>query len=218
MKQLSFLKRCPCCMDEYPATLDNFQSDKQKRDGLSAYCKPCAHRKRKERDRTEHSKAVRRNYYQKNYDKYAQRNREQYEKHKDKRQSSVRDYHNRNKVSVAAYKQQWAEQNRERTRAAAKRFSERHPDRVRVSTLIQIGKRKGAKGRYTSGDVRRIYIEQQGYCAYCNEWLGDKYHIDHIIPLSRGGSNYPENIALACPPCNMSKGDKLLSEWKRRLP
>ena len=34
-----------------------------------------------------------------------------------------------------------------------------------------------------------------------------------IIPLSRGGSNDPENLTAACFECNNSKRDKLLEEW-----
>ena len=65
--------------------------------------------------------------------------------------------------------------------------------------------RKGAEGSYTGNDVLRLFEEQQGCCAYCGESLID-YHIDHVIPLSRGGSNWPENLCLACSECNLQKG------------
>ena len=32
-----------------------------------------------------------------------------------------------------------------------------------------------------------------------------KYHVDHRMPLSLGGSNYPDNLQLLCPTCNLSK-------------
>lgn len=38
-------------------------------------------------------------------------------------------------------------------------------------------------------------------------------HIDHVIPRSRGGTDDMDNLAVSCAPCNLSKGDKLLSEW-----
>jgi 5-methylcytosine-specific restriction endonuclease McrA len=44
----------------------------------------------------------------------------------------------------------------------------------------------------------------------------DSASVEHIIPLSRGGTNDPENVVLACRRCNFSKQDRLLSEWRPR--
>jgi len=50
-------------------------------------------------------------------------------------------------------------------------------------------------------------------CGYCGSTDGP-FDIDHIVPLSRGGSNVdPDNLICACAPCNRSKGSKLVSEW-----
>jgi 5-methylcytosine-specific restriction endonuclease McrA len=38
--------------------------------------------------------------------------------------------------------------------------------------------------------------------------LGANYDIDHIKPLSKGGTNHPKNLQLTCPSCNGSKKDK----------
>lgn len=40
--------------------------------------------------------------------------------------------------------------------------------------------------------------------------------IDHLIPLSRGGTNYEGNLAPACKSCNSSKGSLLIVEWRWR--
>jgi hypothetical protein len=48
-------------------------------------------------------------------------------------------------------------------------------------------------------------------CAYCGSTR--KPHVDHIVPVSRGGSNAFENLATSCGQCNQSKGPKLLAEW-----
>lgn len=68
-----------------------------------------------------------------------------------------------------------------------------------------------AEGTHTSADIRMQYEKQEGRCFYCGVEVGDTYHVDHVVPLSRGGSNWPENLVIACPPCNISKGNKLLS-------
>jgi 5-methylcytosine-specific restriction endonuclease McrA len=37
--------------------------------------------------------------------------------------------------------------------------------------------------------------------------LSDDYHRDHVIPVSKGGTNDIRNIVLACAPCNVRKSD-----------
>jgi len=76
--------------------------------------------------------------------------------------------------------------------------------------------KKKAPGSHTIEDVKRQYDRQKGKCYYCGKKLGtgkNAYHVDHIIPLSRGGSNDISNLVIACPQCNVSKQDKLLHEW-----
>lgn len=38
---------------------------------------------------------------------------------------------------------------------------------------------------------------------------GASFHIEHIIPRSKGGSSELGNLALACPSCNLHKADRL---------
>ena len=66
---------------------------------------------------------------------------------------------------------------------------------------------------HNAEDVARLFVLQDGSCAYCGIVLQD-YHVDHIVPLARGGGNGPDNICLACPACNLNKKDKLFGyEW-----
>lgn len=37
--------------------------------------------------------------------------------------------------------------------------------------------------------------------------------MDHVVPLSRGGSNNKANKVGACVPCNREKGDMTLEEY-----
>jgi hypothetical protein len=72
--------------------------------------------------------------------------------------------------------------------------------------------------RLPAGDwhiVRSIVLERDGHaCVYCG---ADKaLEGDHIVPLSRGGSNALTNLATACRPCNLSKGSSTLEEWRAR--
>jgi 5-methylcytosine-specific restriction endonuclease McrA len=52
-----------------------------------------------------------------------------------------------------------------------------------------------------------LLIERDGHkCKQCNSI--ENIQIDHIIPLSKGGSDEPENLQLLCRKCNIRKGDK----------
>ncbi|HJT55833.1 MAG TPA: HNH endonuclease [Ktedonobacteraceae bacterium] len=69
-----------------------------------------------------------------------------------------------------------------------------------------------APGNHTAEDIRQQFKRQKGKCHYCHNKLA-KYHIEHVVPVTRGGSNDMSNIVLACPPCNWRKGNKLPHEW-----
>ena len=49
-------------------------------------------------------------------------------------------------------------------------------------------------------------------CEYCHaseQWQYVSFTVDHIIPLTTGGANLIDNLALACFHCNRQKSDKL---------
>ena len=64
-------------------------------------------------------------------------------------------------------------------------------------------------------DVRGRIVQRDRVCIYCSCDEGP-YHIDHIVPRSRGGSNKEHNLGLACATCNISKRDMLITEWAGR--
>ena len=61
--------------------------------------------------------------------------------------------------------------------------------------------------------VRDRIFERDGYtCQYCGAH-GGELHCDHIIPVSRGGTNDDDNLATACAACNLSKSARTPEEW-----
>ncbi|WP_406122931.1 HNH endonuclease [Streptomyces canus] len=63
-------------------------------------------------------------------------------------------------------------------------------------------------------DWRKLVRHYRHRCAYCGGNQGG-LHMDHVIPLSRGGRHAIGNVLPACQGCNLSKGAKLVAEWKR---
>jgi len=68
-------------------------------------------------------------------------------------------------------------------------------------------------GELSSGIRKELHDKQNGLCNGCGCELKNP-HLDHVIPLSRGGTNTDDNVQLLCAPCNLSKGSKTMEEWK----
>ena len=45
------------------------------------------------------------------------------------------------------------------------------------------------------------------YCRASEQAFNFPFQVDHIIPQARGGSDHLDNLALACPACNLFKSD-----------
>jgi 5-methylcytosine-specific restriction endonuclease McrA len=103
--------------------------------------------------------------------------------------------------------------------AEVRRWQERYPEKYRElsakSRTNRRARKLGAPGKYTTKDVREIVGKQKGRCAGCGKRLGDKYEVDHIQPLSRGGSNDPSNLQALCTPCNRHKSFRDPIVWAR---
>lgn len=65
-------------------------------------------------------------------------------------------------------------------------------------------RRLGIEGTISGAQLIELFLTQGGICVYCSKLLGIWY-ADHIFPMSRGGSNWIENIQLLCKTCNEEK-------------
>lgn len=58
---------------------------------------------------------------------------------------------------------------------------------------------------------QRVREAARNRCSYClspQHLVMARLEIEHIVPLSKGGSNDESNLWLACPLCNRYKGNK----------
>lgn len=108
--------------------------------------------------------------------------------------------------------------NRERYNEYSRQYRRLYPDRKRAETQRYRARKARAEGSHTAADIRQQLAAQKRRCWWCHEPLpGNDYHVDHLIPLYRQGSNGPENIVIACPDCNLSKNAKMPWEFNGRL-
>ena len=93
-----------------------------------------------------------------------------------------------------------------------------HPTQKRISFCVSCNKikqRKGPGRAYNQGEYRRnrqILLKNVIYCVECRGLgsIGDPLTVDHILPLSRGGSNALANLQVLHRSCNSRKGSKVV--------
>lgn len=93
-----------------------------------------------------------------------------------------------------------------------------HPIEYRVYTANQRAKKFagiGLPGLLLLQEVYELLEKQKYKCAECFDPLKKNFHLDHKMPLSRGGPNKIENIQGLCAPCNAAKHCADHLEWAR---
>lgn len=116
---------------------------------------------------------------------------------------------------VLAQVRRWQEahpghKNPEKNRAAVRRWTEQNPEKARTRWANRRARVHGAVGGHTAEEFLGLLVRTGYVCTYCSCPLSEKTATrDHIVPLSKGGSNFITNIAPACKPCNCRKGAKL---------
>ena len=70
--------------------------------------------------------------------------------------------------------------------------------------------KRAAEGTHTAADIAQLLQSQKSRCAVCRIKLTPKigHHVDHIMPLTKGGTNDRYNLQILCPSCNCSKNAK----------
>ena len=93
-------------------------------------------------------------------------------------------------------------------------MSELHPherERRELKKRKRLG--KGAAKFWRENEWKR----QKGLCMWCNEPVPKKHAtLEHIVPVSEGGSLEPPNLGMACAPCNSNryKMSEIVTFWK----
>lgn len=99
-------------------------------------------------------------------------------------------------------------------RAEVYKWRAKHPGYGAFIAQRRRARKLAADGGFTANDINHLRIIQGDMCVVCDAPFGEvAISIDHITPLSRGGSNWPTNIQLLCLRCNKCKGIKTMQEW-----
>jgi len=116
----------------------------------------------------------------------------------------------------SANPEKWRESNRRSRQANQKKYTDaqradyaRNPEKYRTVERRRRARMRGSGGDHTAADLAAIFKAQGGRCAYCRvNLMQTAKHVDHIVPLARGGSNGRTNLQYLCRRCNQSKNGR----------
>jgi 5-methylcytosine-specific restriction endonuclease McrA len=212
------VRQCSKCAKMLP--FGCFTKHKEGRDGLRPDCREC---------RAAHKKQ----YYAANKARILEVNNQYRDANRDRVLEMQKQYGIANKERLAEHYKSWYAANREHGLAARKAYYIQNKDRllelkkirsrtesgklsIRSCNTNRIARKRNALGSHTAQELQEQLVRQDHTCYYCKAKLGKErrsYHADHVVPLSRGGTNYIDNIVLTCRTCNLQKSNKLVHEW-----
>jgi 5-methylcytosine-specific restriction endonuclease McrA len=95
----------------------------------------------------------------------------------------------------------------EKTRAAIAAWQRNNPERYRMISKRHRVRRLGIKAELTVDQWLSAIEVFDSRCAYCLRKL-DVCETDHVVAISRGGTDNQDNVVPACGPCNVKKGTR----------
>ena len=127
---------------------------------------------------------------------------EYYYKHRQECIDRVIAYKNNNREAVAAYR---------------KKYNQENPEIIRTYSRKRRAMKAAVGGEHTPEDIQQLRVLQKDKCALCLCSIKQSRHVDHIVPISRGGSNDKYNLQLLCQTCNQRKHAKDPIEFNQSL-
>lgn len=212
-------KRCACCEEE--KLFDAFGVNRQRKDGHHSYCKDCSSEKRIawNNQNRETKRGYGRRFYVANaetiYAKQAARlkmarlenpaavrakAREIKRLARLKDVDKAREYDRRHRAKFA-----------ESARATVRRWMKANRHIKNAHEMVRRARKRGAFVEMV--DPLVVFTRDNGACGICKRAVEpeDKWHIDHVLPLSKGGEHSYANTQLAHAVCNIAKGSKLVA-------
>jgi len=107
----------------------------------------------------------------------------------------------------------------EKFREISRDWGKKNPKKTLIQKHRRRARKRNAEGSYTEEEINALLVEQGHLCGnpYCRADLRitDKT-VDHVVALSRGGSNWITNLKWLCRPCNSRKSNLTEKVWLQR--
>lgn len=122
------------------------------------------------------------------------------------------------KEAKKGYDRAYRVDNADRLEEQKRRWRTENADLVRA---VKRNYRSRRRSQVEGADFGAIWAWERSalkVCAYCGEGCARGYHVDHYIPLSKGGAHRPDNLRIACAECNLRKSNLWPEQFMQRLP
>lgn len=116
-------------------------------------------------------------------------------------------YHHENRDVQLDRMRNWHKENTIKVRERNSEWQSNNKEIVASISRNRRALKKGSTGQHSKRDVDQLLKLQRHKCACCGVKLST-YHVDHIVPLARGGSNDKINLQILCATCNLQKHAK----------
>lgn len=188
------MKECTKCGVQ-KSTAD-FYSDSQKKDGLSSACKECkkAQNNLYTKSNKEQKSKYDKMYRDRNNVEIKKRKKEYSDSHKEEKKEYDKSYNAVPLNKVRRYKR-------------GKEYREKNPDRISAILAAYRASKLNQTPELTDEEKLQI-IEIYKEAIALRKTTGDAYHVDHIIPISKGGLHHPLNLQVITAFENQSKGNR----------
>jgi 5-methylcytosine-specific restriction endonuclease McrA len=189
------VKVCKGCGVGLP--IESFSNNKREKDGLQRICKSCT---------SEYKKA----YYLRNSLKVKQAVKQYRLDNPEVVAERKKKYYEANTQAIVEKVSRWRKDNPDKESLLRKKWRENHPEQIANYAAARRAKMK-SNGVFmiSEREIKALYEQP---CFYCGSKT--QIQIDHVVPISRGGTHSLGNIVPACWKCNIAKSNKLLVEWK----
>jgi 5-methylcytosine-specific restriction endonuclease McrA len=163
-------------------------------------------------------------YRQANKDKIRQNWVAWYALNRDDQRQKQKAWRLENQERKAATDSKWQRENKDKVNAASKLWRTRNPEKAAQvaknyrTANAEAGRLKASRRRAQKVSNGVFIVKQseaqkllQKPCFYCGQ---TSQHLDHVIPIAKGGRHSIGNLVPSCQSCNLSKNAKTIMEWR----
>lgn len=144
-----------------------------------------------------------RNYYRENRESIRNQQRDAYQQNAEQRKQQAREWASANKDRRNEISRNWVENNPERRREIQKQWRINNLEYGRVKCAERRARKRAVESSLTTAEWIEIQKRFDYRCAYCLK--PKKLSMDHVVPISKGGSHTADNVVPACLRCNSRK-------------
>ena len=159
-----------------------------------------------------------------NREKILERKRKYNKDNREKKAAYNRKYREENHEAYLAYHRKYREENRDKRLESKRKYREENRDKIseydRMYSRSPAGKAKSCRHRLKRRSTDQDFYDsmtQEEHARFCeiSEYFHPviETHVDHVIPVSLGGTSHPDNLAVLTAHENVIKNDKHPGEW-----